>query len=110
MNVMTLIRKHPLLGADLHNLGVANTTLNEVADTVTEQLGGSRDYNLCYVLSTLNSREFVRCIDVHALAKRARIPESLAQSIVLTIAPWVNQFKVDTFGNEALPRSISFTR
>ncbi len=100
MNVMRLINQHPLLRAELHQLGIANTTLRDVADQLDRQLGGHSNYNLCYVLSTLTGREFARSIDIAHLAQRVPLAPELLQSIVLIIAPWIEQFRMEKFGIE----------
>ena len=94
MNILNLIYQHPLLKADLTNLGLGDRHLKTVAGEIGCQLGGSAEFNLCYVLSALNRSQFVKAIDVSALADCVEINPSLAQSIVLTIAPWVDRFQV----------------
>ena len=63
MNVMTLIRQHPLLFADLKNLGLSHNTLHHAATILSVQLGGSAEYNLCNVFASMNAREFIRLVD-----------------------------------------------
>ncbi len=93
MNVMTLIEQHPLLRADLYAYGLPNSTVTDVAHAISEQLGGAHN-NLCHVLAQLSTREFVRRVDTRQLAEGTDLHPPLAQSIVLTLAPWVGQFKV----------------
>ena len=95
MNIMTLIQRHPLLMADLRNLGLSHSHLDDMADNISTQLGGAKDFNLCYVLTALDCKEFVRSIDIHAVANFMNIAPSLAQSAVLTLAPWVGRFAVN---------------
>lgn len=94
MNVSSLIKQHPLLTADLQNLGLNNRTLNVVADDISAQLGGNRSPNLCYVLSTLSCGEFVQAVDTTKIADEANISPAIAQAIVQTIAPWVDNFQL----------------
>lgn len=94
MNIMSLIHQHPLLFADLKNLGLSHTELRNLAQTVTIQLGGERGNNLCYVLASLDCREFARLTDPSEIARRAQIAPSLAQSAILTIAPWIDRFQL----------------
>ena len=94
MNIMSLIHQHPLLFADLKNLGLSHSELQTLARTVTVQLGGQNENNLCYVLAALDCREFVRLADTTEIAERASIAPSLAQSAILTIAPWIDRFQL----------------
>lgn len=94
MNIMSLIHQHPLLFADLKNLGLSHAELNALARTVTMQLGGESDHNLCYVLAALDCNEFIRLADTSEIATRAKIAPSLAQSAILTIAPWIDRFQL----------------
>jgi hypothetical protein len=93
MNVLTLIDRHPLLRADLHAYGLPNTQVDHVAAAISEQLGGV-DGNLCHVMATLSTKEFVHAVDTRAVADGANLSPSLVQSIILTLAPWIGQFKV----------------
>ena len=94
MNIMSLIHQHPLLFADLKNLGLSHDELQTLAHTVTLQLGGETDHNLCYVLAALNCSEFIRLADTGEIAQSAKIAPSLAQSAILTIAPWIDRFQL----------------
>ncbi len=98
MNVMTLIRQHPLLHADLANLGLNSHALNTAAARITEQLGGDSDHNLCFVLSALDCQDFVSLVDVADVAGHAGLSNPLAQSLVFILAPWVGKFCIDTPG------------
>ncbi len=95
MNIMTLIQRHPLLMADLRNLGLSHRHLDDMAENISTQLGGAPDFNLCYVLTALDCKEFIRSIDINAVAQFMKIRPSLAQSAVLTLAPWVGRFAVN---------------
>lgn len=94
MNFVTLLQQHPLLCADLQGLGLSRNNMQEAAAEITTQLGGCREFNMCYVIAALNSREFIRRIDTAAIARRLQISPSLAQAVVLMFAPWVNQFQL----------------
>jgi len=94
MNVMTLIRQHPLLYADLKNLGLNSEALNAAARQISAQLGGAPGSNLCYVLSALSSHEFVQLINAAEVATESDTTPAVAQSMVFMLAPWVGQFQV----------------
>lgn len=94
MNIVTLLQQHPLLCADLKNLGLSRRHMHNAAIEISQQLGGNQEFNLCYVLAALNSREFVRTIDAAPIATSLDISAALAQSIVLMIAPWVERFQL----------------
>ena len=94
MNIMNLIQQHPLLYADLKSLGLATTTIRELADTLSVQLGGRPDFNLCFVLTALDSRDFVHSIDIAEVSKKMGLAPSIVQSAVLTMAPWVDRFRL----------------
>jgi hypothetical protein len=98
MNVATLIKQHPLLTADLRNLGLTNRTLHAVADDISTQLSGDKQghksFNLCYIFNGLSSGEFVKAVDAKKVAEEANLSPALAQTIVLTIAPWVDKFQL----------------
>ncbi len=94
MNFVTLLQQHPLLRADLESLGLSHNRMQDAAVEISGQLGGEAQYNLCYVISALFSKEFVRMIDAASLAKRVNITPSLAQSVILVIAPWVDRFQL----------------
>ena len=87
MNILSLIHQHPLLFADLKNLGLSHSELDSLAHTVTSQLGGKDDQNLCYVLAALDCREFVRLTDTSEIAARIGIDTALAQSARLDNGP-----------------------
>ena len=93
MNIMNLIQQHPLLFADLKSLGLPTITIQRVADEISVQLGGSKDFNLCFVLSALDRRGFMEATNVAEIAKVTSLPPSLVQSMVLTVAPWVDRFR-----------------
>ena len=95
MNITTLIRQHPLLLADLKNLGLTHRQLNTLALIVGEQLGGNANYNLCYIFAALTTREFVAAVDVQALATHLNTSPALAESAVLMLAPWIGRFEID---------------
>ena len=95
MNVYTLIQQHPLLHADLKNLGITSCTLRQVAADLSAQLGpDSNDsgHNLSYVFAALDRRTFVRLVNTRRLAEAGQIQPAKAQSIVLLIAPWIDAF------------------
>lgn len=92
MNVINLIRQHPMLSADLQSLGLPHTRLVALADNISAQLGGGYQQNLYQVLSALTSTDFVRRVNVSTLASDSDISPVLAQSAILMIAPWVGQF------------------
>ncbi|MEM9620435.1 MAG: hypothetical protein AAF993_02220 [Pseudomonadota bacterium] len=91
---MTLIRRHPLLYADLKNLGLSADALQAAAQQISQQLGGRPGSNLCYVLSALSSREFMQLIDAQQVATQSSTAPAVARSMVSLLAPWVGQFKV----------------
>ena len=76
MNIMNLIQHHPLLFADLKGLGLPTITIQRVADELSMQLGGSKDFNLCFVLSALDRRRFLDATDVAEIAKATSLPRS----------------------------------
>ncbi len=102
---MRLIRQHPLLIADLRDLGLADAQVDCVARYLSLQLGPVKhmhtseqlseraEYNLCYVLEALDTRTFTKAIDTKLLAEHASLTPAFAQSIILMIAPWVDRFK-----------------
>lgn len=94
MNVMTLIKQHPLLYADLKNLGFSGKTLDAAAEQISAQLGGAPGSNLCYVLSALSSEEFVQLINPAEVATESATTPAVAQSMVFMLAPWIGQFQV----------------
>ena len=94
MNFVTLLQQHPLLRADLKSLGLSHNHMQDAAAEISGQLGGNAQYNLCYVISALNSKEFVRVIDTALLAERINVSPSLAQSAIMLFAPWVDQFQL----------------
>lgn len=96
MNVLTLIQRHPLLHADLRSLGLTHKSVAGVAQNLSAQLGGDPAENLCFVLSGLNCREFLDVVSAGAVAEEAGISETLAQSAVNTIAPWIDRFEMQT--------------
>ena len=89
-----LINRHPLLFADLQGLGLSHSQVDGLAGELCTQLGGSRDFNLCYVLAALNRADFMRAVDISAIADRLSINPALAQAAVMTIAPWVDRFRL----------------
>ena len=91
---MNLIQQHPLLFADLKGLGLPTTSIHRIADQISVQLGGSEDYNLCYILTALDSKQFVANTDVANIAMQTHTPPCLVQSVVLTLAPWVDRFRM----------------
>ena len=93
MNVTTLINRHPLLRADLQTFGLAPSVVKQIAVHISSQLG-SPDGNLCQVFHALSTRDFVHAIDVNRVAQHVGIPAALAQSIVMTLAPWVGRFQL----------------
>ena len=93
MNVVTLINRHPLLRADLLACGLTAAAVQRVAMQISTQLG-SPDGNLCHVLHTLSTRDFVHAIDTQQVAQQTGIPAPVAQSVVLTLAPWVGRFQL----------------
>ena len=98
MNVLTLIQRHPLLHADLKNLGLGSGALSALASSLTTQLGGDPGKNLCFVLSALNCQEFVRIVSAAEVAAEAGISPTLARTAVATIAPWVDRFEMQEIG------------
>ena len=94
MNIITLLQQHPLLCADLENLGISRQHMYDAAEEITRQLGGNGSFNLCYVLAALNGKEFVRSVDSRSIAEQLDLSPSLAQSMVLLIAPWVERFEL----------------
>ncbi len=92
MNFVTLLQQHPLLRADLKSLGLSHNHMHNAAVEISSQLGGSEQFNLCYVMSALNRKEFVRVIDASLLARQLGITPSLAQAAVMMFAPWVDEF------------------
>ncbi len=93
MNVLSLIKQHPLLYADLVNLGICGAALSRAARQISAQLGGDDD-NLCFIFSALSAREFVSLVDTGDLARHSNLPPPLAASMVMTMAPWVGQFRL----------------
>lgn len=93
MNVTTLINRHPLLRADLQAFGLAPAVVKQIAVHISSQLG-SPDGNLCRIMHALSTRDFVRAIDANRVAQQAEIPAAVAQSIVMTLAPWVGRFQL----------------
>ena len=79
MNIMTLIQRHPLLRRDLMDLGIDRPRLNQIAASITRQLGGTDGDrpgsaetpapNLCFVLHRMDRSRFVSSID----ARRGRL-------------------------------------
>ena len=94
MNINTLLQQHPLLCADLENIGISRQHMYDAATEITRQLGGNSNFNLCYVLAALNSEEFIRSVDSRTIAEQLNLSPSLAQSMVLLIAPWVERFEL----------------
>ncbi|MEM7100745.1 MAG: hypothetical protein AAF541_20955 [Pseudomonadota bacterium] len=94
MNIMNLIQQHPLLFADLKGLGLPTTAIHRIAKEISVQLGGSEEYNLCFILTALNSDEFVANTNVAEIANHTHTPACLVQSVVLTLAPWVDRFRM----------------
>ena len=93
MNVVNLIEQHPLLHADIRAYGLPPAKITGIARDISAQLG-SADGNLCHVLNSLSTREFVKQINAGSVATENGISAPLAQSIVLTLAPWIGQFQV----------------
>lgn len=94
MNILTLIHQHPLLAADLKNLGISHAELQAIANAITIQIGGQGSQNLCRILAGMGSREFVHLTNASDVAQTAAIEPALAQSAILLIAPWINRFQL----------------
>ncbi|MEQ8692278.1 MAG: hypothetical protein RIC89_15765 [Pseudomonadales bacterium] len=94
MNLVSLLDRHPLLRADLTQLGLSIPDIQDVARLITLQLGGSTELNLCYIMADLDREAFVRSVDVTPIATQLEISPSLAQSAVLLFAPWIEQFQL----------------
>lgn len=94
MNIHSLIARHPLLHADLCDLGLSHIQVHHVAKEICCQLVGTSEFNMCYVLSALNCTDFVKALDATQIAGYAGIHPSVAQSAVMTIAPWVDRFRL----------------
>lgn len=92
MDIMTLIRKQPILFADIKNLGLSHCTIHRLADGMTVQLGGHKDYDLDAVLHDMTSRDLMRLVDPRALAEQTKLNLALVQSVVLLVAPWVGRY------------------
>ncbi|MCR9261442.1 MAG: hypothetical protein NXH95_17110 [Pseudomonadaceae bacterium] len=93
MNVVNLIEQHPLLHADIRAYGLPPAKITGIARDISAQLG-SADGNLCHVLNGLSTRDFVKRINAGVVATENGISAPLAQSIVLTLAPWIGQFQI----------------
>lgn len=93
MNVVTLIEQHPLLKADIRAYGLPPAKIKTLALGISAQLG-SAEGNLCNVLNGLSTREFIQQINAGEIAAQSGISPPVAQSIVLTLAPWIGQFQV----------------
>ncbi len=92
MNLNLLIERHPLLHADLRNLGLSYLHVLAVGRRISAQLGGMNG-NLSQVLEGMDRAGFVAAIDVKDIAADAGITPALAQASVFTIAPWVERFR-----------------
>ena len=53
-----------------------------------------RGGNLCEVLSSLDSRGFLNRTDVAEIAEQTGLAPSIVQCVVLTLAPWVDRFRM----------------
>ena len=95
MNLNLLIERHPLLHADLRNLGLSYRHVLAVGRRISAQLGGING-NLSHVLERLDRAGFVAAVDVQDIASEAGITPALAQASVFTIAPWVERFRPTT--------------
>ena len=92
MNIMHLIKRHPLLYADLRHLGLPTTSIRQVADLISAQLGGQA--NLCMLLASLDRQRFINHTDVADIAQQTGLTPSTVQSVIFTIAPWVERFRM----------------
>ena len=94
MNVMLLIRQHPLLFADLKNLGVSHNTVHRVASALSTQLTDTppREEGRGPAFAVIDADEFVRRTSAAPIATELDIAPALVQSMILMIAPWIDRF------------------
>ncbi len=90
---MLLIRQHPLLFADLKNLGVSHNTVHKVASALSRQLSERPPRAVERLrITALDTNEFVRRTSAAPIADELGIAPALVQSMILMIAPWIDRF------------------
>ena len=89
---MLLIRQHPLLFADLKNLGVSHNTVHKVATALSTQLNDAPPRAEAGLIAALDADEFVRRTSAAPIAAELDIAPALVQSMILMIAPWIDRF------------------
>ena len=93
MNVLTLIHQHPLLQADLIHQGLPYKALAPLAHNIALQLGSSVD-NLSQVFATLTYAQCMEQLDSNLLAQESGISTPLAQSVLQSVATFIDHYEI----------------
>ena len=99
MDLGSLLSSSPELMDGLRGLGLEESQIGQLANTVGEQLGGGGGLDLAGLLGGLDLESFLSKIDVAAVAQAVGISPELAQSALDLIGPAVANFDGQSAGD-----------